>query len=190
MQQNAEKSVEKNIGKSADESLAFHQSVAGARPLSFAERVFFEAEKPKPRPLQFLLDEESALNESLEGFFSVDELLQLNESESYVANGVSKRSLRDLRRGRWAISAHTDLHGLNRYEAQDALREFLSFCQKEGKRCIRIVHGRGHHSPDNEGVLRHLVRSWLSKRRDVLAFCPAPFNDGGAGAVWVLLKQM
>ena len=58
-----------------------------------------------------------------------------------------------------------------------------------GKRCVRIVHGRGHGSPGREGVLRQLVKGWLARRRDVLAFCHAPSCDGGQGALWVLLKS-
>jgi DNA-nicking Smr family endonuclease len=36
--------------------------------------------------------------------------------------------------------------------------------------------------------LRQLVKGWLGRRKDVLAFCHAPPNDGGDGALWVLLK--
>jgi DNA-nicking Smr family endonuclease len=50
------------------------------------------------------------------------------------------------------------------------------------------VHGRGHGSPGREGILRQLVKGWLARRKDVLAFCHAPSSDGGEGALWVLLK--
>ena len=66
---------------------------------------------------------------------------------------------------------------------------FLAESQSEGKRCLRIVHGRGHGSPGREGILRQLVKNWLTRRKDVLAFCHAPPNDGGEGALWVLLKS-
>ena len=53
---------------------------------------------------------------------------------------------------------------------------------------MRIVHGRGFGSPGREGVLRQLVKAWLMRRKDVLAFCHAAACDGGEGALWVLLK--
>ena len=97
--------------------------------------------------------------------------------------------LRDLRRGRWAIRNHIDLHGLNRHEAHEEVSRFLAESVREGKRCVRIVHGRGLGSPGREGVLRLFVKSWLSRSKDVLAFCHAPANDGGEGALWVLLRS-
>jgi DNA-nicking Smr family endonuclease len=37
-------------------------------------------------------------------------------------------------------------------------------------------------------VLKHLVRSWLAHRHEVLAYCQARAVEGGAGAVVVLLR--
>jgi DNA-nicking Smr family endonuclease len=39
-------------------------------------------------------------------------------------------------------------------------------------------------------VLKARVGSWLSQRGEVLAFCQAKPEDGGSGAVLVLLKGM
>jgi DNA-nicking Smr family endonuclease len=33
-----------------------------------------------------------------------------------------------------------------------------------------------------------VVKVWLGRCQEVLAFCHAPPNDGGDGALWVLLK--
>jgi DNA-nicking Smr family endonuclease len=33
------------------------------------------------------------------------------------------------------------------------------------------------------------VLAWLQQRDEVLAYCQAPANDGGSGAVRVLLRQ-
>ena len=43
-------------------------------------------------------------------------------------------------------------------------------------------------SPNREPVLKNKVRVWLARRDDVLAFCQAPANQGGGGALLVLLK--
>lgn len=167
---------------------AFHAAVDGAIPLRAPERVAFEPPKPNPRPRQRELDEAAAVTESLYGPFEIDDLLAIGDADSFLRTGLPRNVLRDLRRGRWSIQNHTDLHGLNRHEAHEAVSRFLAESHSAGKRCLRIVHGRGHGSPGREGVLRHLVKSWLARRKEVLAFCHAPPCDGGEGALWVLLK--
>ncbi|HEX7233924.1 MAG TPA: Smr/MutS family protein, partial [Nitrosospira sp.] len=57
-------------------------------------------------------------------------------------------------------------------------------------RCIRVIHGKGLSSRNGEPVLKARVGSWLSQRDEVLAFCQAKPEDGGSGAVLVLLKGM
>lgn len=171
-----------------EEIAAFHAAVAGTVPLSPPGRVVHEPPKPKPRPRQRELDEASAIDESLHGPFEIDDLLTIGEGAAYLRSGLSRNVLRDLRRGRWTIQDHLDLHGLNRHDAHEAVGRFVAEAVADGKRCLRIVHGRGYGSPGREGVLRHLVRGWLSRSKHVLAFCQAPACDGGEGALWVLLK--
>jgi DNA-nicking Smr family endonuclease len=167
---------------------AFHAAVDGTTPLRVPERVAFEPPKPSPRPRQRELDEAAAVTESLYGPFELDDLLAIGDADSYLRTDLPRNVLRDLRRGRWSIQNHTDLHGLNRHEAHEKVSRFLAQSHNAGKRCLRIVHGRGHGSPGREGILRQLVKSWLARRKDVLAFCHAPPCDGGEGALWVLLK--
>jgi len=171
-----------------DDLAAFHAAVDGATPLRKAGRITFDPPKPSPRPRQRELDEAAAISESLHGPFEIDELLAIGDDDSFVRSGLQRSVLRDLRRGRWSIQKHIDLHGFNRHQAHDAVSRFLAEAHSAGKRCIRIVHGRGHGSPGREGILRQLVKSWLARRKDVLAFCHAPPFDGGDGALWVLLK--
>lgn len=69
------------------------------------------------------------------------------------------------------------------------LAAFLNRCMLEDRRCVRIIHGKGHGSKNRLPVLKNKVRHWLMQREDVLAFCQARTVDGGAGAVVVLLKS-
>ncbi len=171
-----------------DDLAAFQAAVDGATPLRPVDRLSFEPPKPSARPRQSELDEAAAISESLYGALEIDDLLAIGDADSFLRGGLPRSVLRDLRRGRWAIQNHIDLHGMNRHEAHEQVAIFLAESQSEGKRCLRIVHGRGHGSPGREGILRQLVKSWLARRKDVLAFCHAPSNDGGEGALWVLLK--
>ena len=171
-----------------EELAAFQVAVAGAIPLRTPGRVAFEPPKPSPRPRQRELDEAAAITESLHGPFEIDDLLAIGDADSFLRTGLQRSVLRDLRRGRWSIQNHIDLHGLNRHEAHEEVGNFVAESLSAGKRCVRIVHGRGYGSPGREGILRRLVKGWLSRRNDVLAFCHAPSCDGGEGALWVLLK--
>ena len=171
-----------------DDVAAFRAAIDGTRPLRAAGRVHYEPPKPSPRPRQRELDEAAAIAESLEAALSIDDLLAISEADSFLRSGLPRTVLRDLRRGRLAFLRHLDLHGLNRHQAHDEVAIFLAESTAAGKRCVRIVHGRGHGSPGRESVLRQLVKGWLARRRDVLAFCHAPACDGGQGALWVLLK--
>lgn len=173
-----------------DDLAAFFAAVDGARPLPPADRLSFEPPKPAPRPRQRELDEAAAIVESLHAPLELDDLLSIGDADAFLRPGLPRTVLRDLRRGRWAIQNHVDLHGMNRHEAHEQVAILIAESHAAGKRCIRIVHGRGYGSPGKEGVLRQLVKGWLARRKDVLAFCHAPPADGGQGALWVLLKAM
>ena len=54
--------------------------------------------------------------------------------------------------------------------------------------CVRIVHGKGLRS-EGAPVLKMLVDRVLRHCGDVLAFASAPPNQGGSGAVLVLLDN-
>ena len=81
-----------------------------------------------------------------------------------------------------------DLHGLTRDEAREALGQFLAVSLQQGRRCLRLIHGRGLRSPGREPVLKHLSKNWLAQREEILAFCQARPHDGGEGALLVLLR--
>ena len=109
-----------------------------------------------------------------------------------VAPGVDHRLAQRLHRGDFAIQAQCDLHGHTVDEAKAALQSFMSQAHASGQRCVRVIHGRGRNSRDNRPVLKEQVQIWLSQgrlSRLVLAFATAPAADGGAGAVYVLMRR-
>jgi DNA-nicking Smr family endonuclease len=109
-----------------------------------------------------------------------------------IAEGLDRRILKRLRAGEFALQGHVDLHGKTREEAREAVARFLTASRRAGLRCVLIVHGRGNHSKDQIPVLKQSVRSWLERgqiSRVVLAFTTARPHDGGAGAMYVLLRR-
>jgi DNA-nicking Smr family endonuclease len=109
-----------------------------------------------------------------------------------LAPGIDRRLLRRLRQGDYAVQGHLDLHGYREVEAKVLVDEFIRAAHLAQKRCVLIVHGRGHHSKDHVPVLKERLVRWLSEGRigaQVLAFASARPHDGGAGAVYVLLRK-
>ena len=175
-------------GLPEDEAALFRDAVRDATPLESSARVGSKTESPPPVPIQSLLDGHDALVESLAGALSWDQSMETGEEPSYLRTGLARDVLRKLRRGHWVVQDVVDLHGLNRQEARSSLAEFLAACLKRGLRCVRVVHGKGLRSPGREPVLKGRVQQWLAQRNEVLAFCEAPKNQGGGGALLLLLK--
>ena len=70
----------------------------------------------------------------------------------------------------------------------DYFRNDYSEALGKGYRCVRVVHGKGHRSPNREPVLKRKMAHWLQQKNEVLAYCEAPPVDGGSGATVILLK--
>jgi len=171
---------------SAEDLALFRTAVRDVTPL-VCEHVHFEPTPPRPVARQRQRDEAAALAESIHPPL-LDLHLEGGDEAAWRRSGISQSTLRDLRRGRWVVQAQIDLHGMTRVEAREALVDFLVHCRGSGRRCVRVVHGKGLGSPGQEPVLKKLVHGWLAQRREVLAFCQARPADGGAGAVIVLLQ--
>ena len=129
-----------------------------------------------------------ALRDSLSDDFYPAHELESGEELLYLRTGQSPDVLSKLRRGFWVVQAQIDLHGLISDEAREYVAEFLSNCKKRNIRCVRIVHGKGLGSRNREPVLKHKLRNWLIQKDEVIAYAQAKPEDGGSGAVIVLLK--
>lgn len=140
-------------------------------------------------------------SEDAEAYAQLSDLLDgtgtfdISDTDEYIegiADGLDRRLLSRLRRGDFAIQGHVDLHGLTRDEARIRVEGFLHESRLRSRRCVLIVHGRGLNSKDQIPVLKESVRIWLTRGRigrQVLAFATARPTDGGAGAVYVLLRR-
>ncbi|MFP4418802.1 MAG: Smr/MutS family protein [Chitinivibrionales bacterium] len=80
-----------------------------------------------------------------------------------------------------------DLHGKTQQQAESMIRGAVQRCRRQGINQLLIIHGRGHHSPGEGGVLKQLVRIMLSHelRPYIRSYAPARPKDGGAGATLV-----
>jgi DNA-nicking Smr family endonuclease len=109
--------------------------------------------------------------------------------DDYVAPGVDRREIRKLRRGEHTVRGRLDLHGSTVAEAGKSVKQFIENSRHARHRCVCIIHGRGLNSAGGVSRLRAPVREILMRTASVLAFASAPSSDGGAGAVYVLLRR-
>jgi len=118
----------------------------------------------------------------------IDQTTQ-GESVLYCRAGLQRNVIRRLKRGEYPCQAVLDLHGMRTHHADEALEIFLSEAIQHELSCVLIIHGKGYHSENRQGVLKPYTIDWLKKPAQVKAFCSALTRDGGTGAVYVLLKQ-
>lgn len=173
---------------SHDPAELFRQVAGAVAPLKDKNLADVERPVPAPRPRQREEDEREVLREAIEAPLSFEDRLDTGDEAAYLRTGLPRRVLTDLRRGRWVVQGELDLHGLTRDEARASLAQFIALSLQQGRRCLRVIHGKGHGSPGRMPVLKHLSRGWLAQREDILAFCQARPHDGGDGALLVLLQ--
>lgn len=154
------------------------------------KRVHLGPAQPAPVAVQQMLDEQRVLQESISDEFDATTLLDIDDALSFRRPGVGLDVTRKLRKGGWTIQGEIDLHGHRREEAREALSNFLRDATKRGWRCVRVVHGKGLGSPGKTPVLKGKVHGWLAQKDEVLAFVQARADEGGAGAVVVLLRPL
>lgn len=171
----------------AERSL-FERAAGKVERLPAHGRVHHVPEPPAPIPAQRQLDDQRVLRESISDEFDASTLLEVDDAMSFRRPGIGIDVARKLRRGHWSIQSEIDLHGLRRDDAREALSAFLRDAVRQGLRCVRVVHGKGLGSPGKTPVLKGKVHGWLVQKSEVLAFVQARGDEGGAGAVVVLLK--
>ena len=119
-----------------------------------------------------------------------------------VARGeaLDRQTARQLERGRLAVEARLDLHGMRQRDAHAALRRFLKAAHGKGLRHVLVITGKGaepdtrrsFYEEDERGVLRQAVPHWLAApdlASLVVSYSAAPRRLGGEGALYVRLRK-
>jgi DNA-nicking Smr family endonuclease len=184
---------ERKPGPAEDESSLFLREAAGAKPLPPGPHPTYVP--PINAPLPDPTAEDKAVREELRALVHGQKRFVLSDTHEFIEGAVEdldRRIRLKLRRGDFAVQGHLDLHGFNRKEARSALQSFVYKKHLAGKRCVLVIHGKGRNSKDGQPVLKELMGRWLSRGelgRTVLAYCTAQPADGGAGAIYVLLRR-
>jgi len=174
-----------------DDVTLFAHAMDGVRPLADRDRITpIPLAEPRP-PVSEEAEALAALSDLVSGTAAFD----ISETREYVEGhvvGLDPRVIRRLRRGEFSWQTYLDLHGMTAAVAREAVERFLLDATRDGHRCVLLVHGRGHNSKDQIPVLKEHMKSWLARGRIgrlVLAFTSARPHDGGAGALYVLLRR-
>jgi DNA-nicking Smr family endonuclease len=173
-----------------DDAALFYAAMDGVQQITHRG----EAPAPNPR-LPELIDENAEALAQLSELVAGQGEFDITGSDEFIEGaspGTDRNLLRALRRGDFSCQDRLDLHGMTQAEAKQAVEQFLINSQRAKRRCVLIVHGRGLNSKDQLPVLKEGLKGWLSQKRigqRVLAFATARPQDGGAGAVYVLLRR-
>ena len=105
---------------------------------------------------------------------------------------LDQKSRRRLSRGRDDVDDRLDLHGLDQVAAFHALIGFLRTAQRDGKRLVLVITGKGRSDYGGPGILRSVVPKWLagSEFQGIVAGIEeAGRRHGGGGALYVRLRR-
>ncbi len=169
--------------KTKDSNL-FQSAIGKVTPIKSDKQVLSSPPKPKPYPKK---QDTPTGNKFTKNPTDILHTLQTEDTLHYTTPGLQKNILKKMRQGHYGLDAELDLHGLTSVQAKAELIQFLHFCEQDGCRCVRIIHGKGYRSENNVPVLKNDINLWLRQHQEVQAFCSATQKEGGAGAVLVLL---
>ncbi len=178
-----------------DEESLFQTAMADVSPLPSAHCEKVPRQPCQKKSPRFFAREEIEAYTQLVDLVAGEGPFELSSSDEYIDGavlGISPEVLKKLREGYFSYLDTLDLHGLNRQQAREEVRDFIMECFAARRRCVLIIAGRGLNSKDKEPVLKNNLPAWLTRaplKRVVLAFASARSYDGGWGAFYVLLRK-
>ena len=184
--------------------------MAKDKPLSSEDRILWGKVARSARPLPGRIQE----LEAQEGFFAPEHEpagspaagARKPEPDSEKSDGIRiaiggpvERRMHPLERpvkrkiakGRLALEARLDLHGMIQSEAHGLLLSFLIKAHTRGLRHVLVITGKGT-SIGSDGALKRAVPLWFSLpefRPLISSYEPAARNHGGDGALYVRLAR-
>lgn len=179
--------ADKQKNKQDDDIALFREQMRDTTPIRH-DSLPPAGPKPAPKARRHQMTDDGLGGEAFSDMFAPDTVGN-EEYLEYRGPGIQHRLFSRLRTGRIHLEAELDLHGMTLAKAEPALSQFLEVCQQQQLRCVRIIHGKGWGSRDNKPVLKSKLNFWLRQSDIVLAFCSATVEDGGTGALYVLLRR-
>ena len=175
-------------GKNGDtEDSLFRNELKGTRPIK-SPRIDPRGKPPSPKPRFSGGD----VNEPVTRGVIIYDHTPGHGAEDYInysTDGPQKKLLKKLRKGQLPREAVLDLHRKTLQDAAQTVHDFLQAAIETGHRCVLVIHGKGLRSQTGEPKMKNQLALWLQNHDGVLAFCSALPEDGGNGALYVLLRR-
>ena len=178
--------VKKQKHQVLDEHL-FRQEVGDVVPLKTQAKTDSKAPRSTKTSLRHEVYSEDAVN-PFTSMTDVKTNIDSIDGSAHRKNGVQKRTMQKLIRGRFATGAELDLHNMTVATGQSALLTFIDDALSRSLESVRIIHGKGLRS-EKGPRLKIMTRQVLRDHPKVLAYTNCKPADGGDGAVNVLLKS-
>ena len=174
---------------SDEDKALFRQMMKGVKPLEKTKKAELPSSKATltPKKAKNLETETIDTDHYYRSDYYTKEV-KADSILSYCNHSIPSKRLRELKTGLIPWQARLDLHGLRPEAARQALIKFIKEQNILAHRCLLIIHGKGSHRGEAP-VLKNLVNHWLPQFPQILAFHSALARDGGAGALYVLLKR-
>jgi DNA-nicking Smr family endonuclease/chorismate mutase len=169
-----------------EQEILFREMVGAVRPIKQSSKrtILKETIKHKRRSFKSDLYSEEPLFLPLSDSYT--EALNAEDTVEHMAEGaaLSPQILKKIRRGEYPKEETIDLHGETIDSAREILSTLLQQAYHKQRRGLLIIHGKG-----KQAILKKHVIHWLKQIPWVTYFCSASPREGGAGALYVLLKR-
>jgi DNA-nicking Smr family endonuclease len=180
----------KGAQETPDDDKLFAQAMRGVRPIKTDETPVPATARPKKPSAQILARRAAAVGvdeAGMQGISDTQAMLNPVASEAFLSYRLATlqhRIFEQLKTGKLRWYEAVDLHGCTIEEARSAVLQVIEMARQANENVIKIVHGKGP-----QAILKTYVNGWLRQHREVLAFVSAPAEQGGTGAVLVLIKR-
>ena len=186
----AESKKAQPIAEELEDTKLFKKTLVGVKPISNDNIANTKVARSKKVDAQVLAKRDAAEGSAEQEHTEISDTQAIlnpvasQAALSYRIATLQHKVFEDLKAGKMRWFEAVDLHGCTVEQARAAVLQIIQIAKDANQNVIKIVHGKGP-----EAILKTYVNGWLRQHRDVLAFVSAPENQGGTGAVLVLLKR-
>ena len=174
-----------------DESELFWAEMADVKPLVQGDRVF-TPEANGVTQAQLSRRAAAEANEYLDRL-AIDPALfkpvEPDDPVSFKRQGVQDQVFRNLRLGKYKHPSTLDVRGMRLREAKESLVHGLLAAHSREERCVLLIHGKGLGNKPYPALIKSAVSSWLPQLDEVRGFHSAIKEEGGNGAMYVMLAK-
>lgn len=170
-----------------DDNTLFAQAMQGVTPLKYEKSVSHDRPKADSSAVFRRAAASGVEQETTTHLSDMQALLNPVAGDAFLSYKIptlQNKVFEQLKQGKLRWYDAVDLHGSDIEDARDGVLTLINNALANDETVVKIVHGKGI-----DAVIKTCVNGWLRQIPNVLAFVSAPNNDGGNGAVLVLLKR-